>query len=94
MKCIFQNPVNLANEAKPDFEFSEMVCDDILYSIVEHPTYPNPEHKFAVLEQYTYGEITMILLLGVISLVLVFKTLRDLFFHKEVEIHTISQKKF
>lgn len=95
MKCEFFTPIdwqgNTPVTEKDIWNFKEMVCDEEFEVLIENPITPA---NFRLVKQYSYGEITSILLMGIILFFIAFLTLKKLFFHDTTSIHTISQKKF
>lgn len=103
MNCEFLEPIYWNKEAQSflpveadgfldlkdtTWAFSKINCG----TLIENPI--NQDSNFRLLKQYSYGDITTIVLMGTILFFLVFLTLKKLFFHDTTRIHTISQKKF
>lgn len=60
--------------------------------LIENPT--SSFGNFYLDKNYSYGEITLVLVNGAILLCLLFYILKRLFFHEETTIHSIHQKNF
>lgn len=101
MICNFNHAVDFQGNApvtKQDtWNFSQVICDESLTtpndfeSLIENP---DTHSQFKLIKEYSYGDITAILLMGLILFFVVVLTLKKLFLQDEVKINTISQKKF
>jgi len=106
MICEFLEPVYWNKEAQDflpvisdgvldlkdqDWNFTKIICDEEMEALIENPV---NDSQFRLKKEYSYGDITVILLMGIILFFIVALTLKKLFLHDEVKIHTISQKKF
>jgi len=69
----------------------EILADTMTFTI-EHPT--STISNFIVKKEFSYGDITLILVLGFIAFFVIFNCLRDVFQHREVSIHSIHKKVF
>lgn len=72
-ECIFSEPVNLGTEEVPDFEYSEMLCDDpAIFELIENET---TEAEFYLDKSFSYGDfflmffLTMVILFGIVKVV-------------------------
>jgi len=92
MECYFETPINLGTEAKPDFEYSVLKCNENFEVLIKDPE--NPDTKFLLIKEYSYGDITSIFLQGLILFFLIFLLLKKLFFHDTTRIHTLTPKKY
>jgi hypothetical protein len=99
MNCQFSNPVNLGTETNPDWEFSEMTCDEITtkpststYFEIEHPT--SSIGNFRIDKSYSFGEITQILISGMIFFLLLFYIIKKVLTKEEVEAEVKSMHKW
>lgn len=81
--CQFLNSVNLGDGAKPDFEFSEMICTSTenpnIYSQIENST---TGAEFFVQKTLTYGEAMILWFLTLFAFYLIFKTVYNYFWGK------------
>jgi hypothetical protein len=92
MDCTFSDPVNIsATSSIEQYQYSKMACDDNAF-LIENAT--STDANFLVKKQFTYGDISVVLLLTTLIFVVIFWLLRDLFFNRIVEIHTHDKKKF
>lgn len=60
--------------------------------VVSHPT--NPEGNFSIFKNYTYGEITLIFLGILISIILIFNTISNLFIVKKIRLLETFREKY
>lgn len=74
-KCEFQTPVNLGSEAKPDWEYSEIECDNPnFYELIESTT---TGASFFLEKTFSYGDFFITFFLTVFVLVAIVKIIWD-----------------
>jgi hypothetical protein len=92
MECTFSDPVNIsATSTIEQWQFSKMSCDDNAF-LIENAT--TTDANFLIKKEFTYGDISIVLLTITFIFVVMFWLFRDLFFNRTVEIHTQEKKKF
>lgn len=71
--CEFSNPVNLGTEELPDWEYSEMLCDDpAVYELIVNET---TEAEFYLEKTFSYGDfflmffLTIFVLFGIVKII-------------------------
>ena len=63
--CQFSEPVNLGTEELPDFEYSEIVCNNSQYEYIQNET---TEASFYIDKSYTYGDFYIMFFLMIFTL--------------------------
>lgn len=79
LECDFNSPENLGSEIKPDYEFSEIICETSdLYEFIENPTTTS---SFVLDKTFSYGDFFV---MGFLTIFLIIKAV-EIIWNKVVE---------
>lgn len=91
MKCEFSNPVDLGGG---DFEFSELICNADYETLISSSTEATSTADFVIKKEYSYGDISLLFLIGFLGLIFIFYILKRIFTHENVRVAQLHQKRF
>lgn len=78
--CVFSSPVNLGTTELPDWEYSEMLCDDPnIYELIENAT---TEAEFYLEKTFSYGDFFVMFFLTIFVLLAIVKIIWNSFIKK------------
>jgi hypothetical protein len=79
LPCSFAIPVNLGTEENPDWEYSELICVDPRYELVENAS---TGASFYIQKTWTYGDMVLMLFLTLFFVFTITKGVFGFFWHK------------
>jgi len=74
--CEFNEPINLGQDGAPDWEYSEIKCENELYEFVENQTTTS---SFYLKKSFTYGDFFVMGFLTIFFLILITKIIWQTF---------------
>jgi len=79
MNCQFLVPINLGEEFSPDWEYSQIECEPLVYELIVNPS---TEAEFYLSKTITYGDFLIVWFLVFFLLAWISKSVFNYFWKK------------